>query len=229
MDDISKLFTGTLAEDVWNKTIELSDELDAAIAPIIVEPDFWHVFRLTLSVELCGHNILLKLHPKGAQHCIHGKQSCTIRVLGGPLSNGIIYTGPWGPGHEAGHNLGFIYGGSKNRADVDHLCKGLDQKGLWEEAYGMGGRADAEARPHLKDDDYQEVRSLPVEIHLCAPGRVAEIIAKLADSTLEQTTPYTKVILGGPLPNGRLYLSQGKLSAQIALWISGAANPCEGL
>lgn len=229
LDDISKLFTGTLAEDLWDKTLELSGELDAAIAPAVVEPDFWRVFRFTLNLELCGQDTLFKLHPKGMQHCVSGKQSCTIRVLGGPLSSGITFTGPFGPGHEVGHNLGYIYGGNKNLLDVDHLCESLEQEHLWREAYGAGARADAEARPYLEDSNCHQLHTLPLEIHLCAPERLAEIGARLADGTLTPTTHKAVAILGGPLPNGRLYVSQGSLSRQIALWVSGKTNPCEGL
>ncbi|MFH2127891.1 MAG: hypothetical protein ABIK12_15350 [Pseudomonadota bacterium] len=217
---------GPLPEDFWVEADRLSDKLDAAIAPIIVEPDSYKVFAFVIGIELCGQNTLFKLHPKGLQHCNYGKQSCTIRVLGGPLPNGVVFLGPWGPGHEAGHNIGYLGGGL---SDVDHLCEGLDQEELWREAYEAGGRADAEARSHLKDPDYHEVRLLSLVVHLCGPERLPTVAAKLAEDSTPQVTPYITPLLGGPLPNGRLYLSQGALSQELVRWVCGVANPCVGL
>lgn len=233
-DDIFKrvrrLTEGPLPEDLWAGADRLSDELDMTIAPLITEPDYYREFSLVICVEICGQDTLHRLHPQGFQHCVPGNQFCTIRVLGGPLPNDRIYLGPWGPGHEVGHGLGYIYGGDANLPDVDHLCEGMEQQGLWERAYTAGGAVDAVVRPMLRDPGYHEKKLLSLVVHLCGPARLPQVAADLAQGIgRPELTPYYLPLLGGPLPNGRLYLSQGALSQQLVRWVCKVANPCVGL
>ncbi len=211
---------GPLPEDQWRKTVELGDQLDDAIAPIITEQDFMSGRVVDLTVDICGQDTLFELHPRGCQHAYPRGSACRICILGGPLPNGRIYMSLWGAGHEAGHN----------EADVDHLCEGLEQEALWKAAYGQGGVLDYEIGRILTDPKYFQRHLLPIRLWLCGPKRMR----RLAENPQARPTPHRDgrpdiYVLGGYMPNRRMYLSQSDLGQILVRRITGFANPCEGL
>ena len=210
---------GPLPEDLWAKTLELSDRLDDAIAPIITEPDYMTGRVTDLTVDICGPDKLWDFHPEGKQHCYPRGSKCRICILGGPLPNGRTFMSLFGGGHEAGHN----------ETDVDHLCEGLEQQGLWEEAYGQGGRLDAELGPMIIDPMHFERHDLRMRLWLCGPERLRRLAENPQERPEAVDGRLDVFLLGGPMPNGRTYLSQGDLGQILVRHITGVANPCVGL
>lgn len=210
---------GPLPEDLWAEADRLSDQLDAAIATVITRPDFLQLTKFRLRLDICGPEKLWEFHPEGKQHCLYERGHHVARVLGGPLPNGKTYLSYWGGGHEAGHKV----------ADVDNLCKGLEQQGLWEEAYGMGGRLDAELKDLIVKPRHFERREFALSLYLCGPERLRRLLADPGPYRPQDETERPLYVLGGYLPNGRTYVSHGALGQQLAIAVSGVANPCVGL
>ncbi|MCB2226661.1 MAG: hypothetical protein KQH53_08280 [Desulfarculaceae bacterium] len=105
----------------------------------------------------------------------------------------------------------------------------------WREACDAQGRLDAEIAPLITEPDYhQEVKMGQVTLHICGP----EAIKRLSPTgwmCWAGDGPGGVVdhayVLGGPLPNGKLYASQHAFGHEAMAHFLGidADHLCEGL
>ncbi len=208
---------GPLPEDQWNKTIELADRLDDAIAPIITTPDYMAGRVTDLTVDICGPDKLWDFHPEGRQHCYTRGSKCRVCILAG--------RGPRGAPHE-------LFGAGERRVTTKRTyttsARAWSNKGLGK-AYGQGARLDAELGPMIIDLMHFERHELPIRLWLCGPERLRRLAENPQERPEAVDGRLDVFLLGGPMPNGRTYLSQGDLGQILVRHITGFANPCEGL
>lgn len=103
----------------------------------------------------------------------------------------------------------------------------------WQWTHGEAGRLDYEAEQLITDPEYQEIYNLRyrghwLQIFVVGPARLRRICGNIGGS--QCVIGQRVYILGGPLPNGRTYISQWGLGHEMGhVFGLDVDHLCEGL